>query len=208
LPPKNPPIRESEWSRQYQVGPKNFSYESKFLSDGLEVSADDIRERWSSFSQAEQLDFAFAFQCKPTLSNEDERILLFLMKAGNEVIWSTIALMLCRHSHREAVSDFLLERLANSIGTRENYYRAVEMMADRKFLPILEEQYREYGRLNHSLWPKDERDHRSREFIQLCQTLATLTEDQRYAGVLREFLNDTSPAVRKKAQLLIERSKR
>ena len=48
-------VRESEWSREYRVGDKSFHIESKFMKDGLEVSAGSLKQRWPSFSRWEKL---------------------------------------------------------------------------------------------------------------------------------------------------------
>jgi hypothetical protein len=86
-------IAESEWMRVYKDGGATL-HDSKFFRDGLELSAESIKGRWSSFSLQEKLDFAQAFSAKTKVTPEDERILDFLMDAGEPIIWITIAILL------------------------------------------------------------------------------------------------------------------
>ena len=109
-------VKETEWSRQYLIAPKTTFYESKFDSDDLQIKAEDIINRWEGFGRSERLDFAqaLAHNCKTTFSVEEEKILRFLMEAGDEKIWATIALALCRHSDRELVIRFIVNRIEKS----------------------------------------------------------------------------------------------
>ena len=125
-------IEETEWMRVYRTGPKTLLYRSKFLTDGLEVSADSVKTRWHTWRPAEQLDFANAFILKPTLTTEDQEILTFLMEAGSELVWGAIACLLPRYSDREHAFSFLLEQVAVGGTGAANYYQALERMGDTR----------------------------------------------------------------------------
>ena len=103
-------ITESAWTRVYKDGDATLR-DSKFFRDGLEVSAESIKARWSSLSGPQKLDFANAFMAKPKVTPEDERILDFLMEEGEPYIWGTIAILLPRHRDKDRVLAFLLERI-------------------------------------------------------------------------------------------------
>ena len=53
--PQRTLIRETEWSREYRLGPDTFSLESKFVKDGLEVSAAVILDNWGRWSPADAI---------------------------------------------------------------------------------------------------------------------------------------------------------
>src|SRR5262245_56478436 len=83
-------LRETEWTRVYDVGSNQLFYESKFLVDGLKVSPADIKSRWKALSEQEQMDFVRAFQSKEPITPDDEEVLGFLMQVGNESVWNAI----------------------------------------------------------------------------------------------------------------------
>src|ERR1700674_2665329 len=91
-------VKDSEWMTVYQQETGELQYESKFLIGGLEVSADSIKERWHSLSQRDKYDFVQAFQAKPEVTSDDERILDFLMEIGDHTMWETISPLLPRHT--------------------------------------------------------------------------------------------------------------
>jgi hypothetical protein len=197
-------MNETQWSRTYQVGQKDFYRESKFLSDGLQIPADDIIQRWATLTLSERHDFASAFRAKPTLTANDETILTFLMQVGDEIVWRTICVMLCRHSNREIVKEFVITRLKTSSGNRANYYQAAENIRDTDLVSILECQFHDYQRnLASDAEPSWANDRLLREFLQLCKTLATITGDIRYEEIIRSHLGHPSNAVNGKARLLL-----
>ncbi|HEY1800486.1 MAG TPA: hypothetical protein VGG46_06060 [Terriglobales bacterium] len=198
-------MKETEWSRKFQVGPSRFEYESKFLNDGFHLEADDLITRWPNLTSAERHDFALAFQCKSGLSTNDERILTFLMQNGDEIVWMTIASMLCRHSDRESVIHFLLERIEKSSKSRTNYYQAIEILGDSRFLHVLEPQF-ESLQESMSVVKDTHDDYKTElEFIQLCRILWILTNDHRYEGAIRMFSNHRMEFVRQRVNQLLER---
>jgi hypothetical protein len=134
-------VSETEWSRTYCVGEKKISYESKFFSDHLEVDAEQLIERWPRMAKTEQHDFARAFRAKRNVLRDDERILESLMLSGDEIIWTTISLMLCRHTKRSLVADFILARVDGSQTPKTNYYQAAEQIGYPRFVPVLERQF-------------------------------------------------------------------
>ncbi|MCI0722111.1 MAG: hypothetical protein L0338_24535 [Acidobacteria bacterium] len=137
-------VRESEWMRVYQIGPKHHRYVSKFLSDGLKMSAESIRSRWASMTRVEQEDFALAFSAKPVITPEDQEILTFLMECGSEIIWSRIAVRLREHSQRERVLSFLMDRVERLEGLVGNYVQALELIGDKRAVPCLRQLYDHY----------------------------------------------------------------
>ena len=80
-------ISESAWLRIYELAPNNSRYESKFLTDGLEINAARFFEAWPNFSRHERWEFAMAYGSKPTMTVEDEKILNYLMgETGRDIM--------------------------------------------------------------------------------------------------------------------------
>jgi hypothetical protein len=137
-------VKETKWSRKYLIAPTRFLYESKFLADGLDINAENLVNQWPTMTASERHDFALAFQCTGKLTQNDESILLFLMRAGDGTVWRTISLILSRHSDRESVTQFLLARLRETFEARSNYYQAAELVGDARFVEVLEDQFADY----------------------------------------------------------------
>jgi hypothetical protein len=137
-------IKESEWTRTYSVGEKHLRYESRFLTDGLEVSARSLSERWPRLTPEERLEFAFAFAAKADFSQNDKEILSFLMRNGDEAIWGTIALTLVYHFDSQAVFEFLVNLAQVPRPECANYFQALELLKDARAVPVLRKFYDRY----------------------------------------------------------------
>ena len=46
-------VNDTEWMRVYELGPKSFSHESKFLTDRLQMSATSFASRWPTMTPTE-----------------------------------------------------------------------------------------------------------------------------------------------------------
>src|SRR5215470_3612472 len=91
-------VSENRWSRIYELSSGTRAYASKFLTDGLSVSSDTVMKEWSNWSENERLEFAKAYKSKPEITNDDRRILSFLVENGDERVWVSIANVLTKHS--------------------------------------------------------------------------------------------------------------
>jgi len=184
--------------RVYRTGPKTLLYRSKFLTDGLEVSADSVKTRWHTWRPAEQLDFANAFILKPTLTTEDQEILTFLMEAGSELVWGAIACLLPRYSDRERAFSFLLEQVAVGGTGAANYYQALERMGDTRAVPLLRRRYEEYRR---KLVPLERYALHSElsEYDVCCRALWKLDGSKEYEDALKELLSHPDESIRRRA---------
>src|SRR3989338_5121900 len=123
------PVKETEWTRVYKWG-DSYVYQSKFLRDGLRVSAESIMARWPTLSFEERLDFAQAFSHGGKATADDDRILDFLMEAGDFDIWMAIAVRLARHGDKGRVVAFLLERIKEEGEHKANFFLALALMRD------------------------------------------------------------------------------
>jgi hypothetical protein len=179
-------IRDSEWLRVYVSDDgKSYHYESKFIVDNLQVSAEAFKRRWPTLSPDEKHEFADAFSCHVPNSADHQQILGFLMQCGPEKIRDSIARVVPYYADRDAALEFLLRGLRAGGRPRSHYYQALEMVEDGRAIPILVEHYEEYrplvagrpqGRDSMGLWF---------DYLQCCKTLLTLTADQRYLADLK-----------------------
>ena len=194
-------VRETEWVRVYRVG-KALGYESKCLSEGLQISATSIKSTWATLTIEEQLEFTIAFGAIPKLSAEDEEILNFLMEAEvrSEGVLSNLALQYSKHSDRERALAFLLGRIKPLERHCANYYQALELLKDARAIPPLRRAYDQYRR------GLEERELDSSElwdYLQCCRTLLVLDGSPEFENALREMLVHSNEDVRRWAAQLL-----
>lgn len=140
-------LRESEWTRVYEGeldSRRVVVHESKFLADGLKVSAESIRARWPALSFEERMDFANAFGAGGEVTAEDERVLDFLMEGGDFPVWMATAQRLRHHHDKDRVLAFLVERIREEGEHKANFFQAIELMGDKRALPALRAAYDAY----------------------------------------------------------------
>lgn len=201
-------LRDSRWTRVYSTEGGHVRWESKFLTENLEVSASSVIDSWNSFSPEEQLEFSNAFSVKSKLTSEDEKILDFLMSAGPRVIWPNIALILCQHSDRERILGFLMNHAEADPDSKSNYYQALELINDSRAIPVLKRQYERY-RGTETL--KSERLSQP-EFMQIfdylscCRALLILDGSAEFENSIREMLNHLDRRVRRTAELRLSKA--
>jgi hypothetical protein len=197
-------VRESEWMRVYRVGPNEYRYVSKFLTDQLTISVADLKNNWENFTEQEQLDFAQALQSKHPLTREDHEILGFLMRVGPEFVWVTISPLLPRYPDKEQALLFLLERIAQKPSGGANYYQALELMHDGKAIPILRERYEEYRQRlapfeQHGPWSE------LTDYQSCCRALWKLSGSAEYESALRENLTHPDENIRRRVKQLLSK---
>jgi hypothetical protein len=195
-------LKETEWSRFYRVGSNGIRRESKFMTDHLEVNAEQLIRRWVKLPTSERHDFAQAFRGKRQLSADDERLLEFLMQEGDEIIWATIAVMLVRHRNRELVIKFLMERIVESPSPKANFYQAAELIGDLRFAEVLEKEFRKSSsRLGSTPRPNRGPSHEYLEFLRLCHVLWTITGRSDYKEKIESLSDHPSELVRKRVRM-------
>jgi hypothetical protein len=136
--------RLTEWSYTYKCGPKSFCRISRFMAEqGFEVSASEIRSRWPAMNHHERIDFACNFQVKNAWTTNDDDILDVIMNDGDDDIWSGCALTMLRHTNRNKVVEFLIQRvrLSESEKPPVNYIQALGMAADRRATEVIRPYY-------------------------------------------------------------------
>jgi hypothetical protein len=99
--------------RVYELpSPKSLSYESKFLTDELQISAESFASRWPTMTPAERHDFAFGYSAKAEFTSDDQQIVNLIMRDGDEHVWNYLAtFVVIRHPERDKVLSFIRDRL-------------------------------------------------------------------------------------------------
>lgn len=115
-------VKETEWMRVYELGSKSLSYESKFLTDKLQISAESFASRWPTMTPTERHGFAFAYSAKAEFTSDDEQIVNLIMRDGDEHVWNCLAtFVVTRHPERDRVLSFIRDRLEKSPDGPANY---------------------------------------------------------------------------------------
>lgn len=194
-------LQDEKWSRIYETDDGTPIRVSKFLTDQIEVSETTFKKDWVSWSESERLAFVRAFGRKPSFSPEDERILDFLMEADSEQILESIAISVTRHSQRERVRDFLIERLQRGSGPKANYAHALGLLRDSQAITALKDL--------HDGLAENIKENRADQtaildFVSCCSALKKLEGSVSYDDEIRTFLNHPSQAVQNFAKVFLE----
>lgn len=199
-------VKETEWTRVYEVGGQ-FCYESKFMTDGLKVSAESIKARWAAFSIGEKLDFAQAFSLAGEVTPENERILDFLMEAGDFNVWMSITSPLPHHRNKDRVLAFLLERVKAEDVPKGNFFQALGLMNDKRALPALRatcDSYRELLSTRPASRAEGEPfDYDYLDYLHCCAALSKISGSLEYKQVIEEALKSQDDDVRNTAELIL-----
>jgi hypothetical protein len=200
-----PLLQETEWSRVY-LGQSGFCwYASKFLTDGLQVSAASLRARWPQFPLEEQAEFAQAFCQKRAFDEEDRQVLQLIVEQGAEFV-RFVAFCQWRHIPGwEPVLAFLLERLAASPPRLANYCETLRLIGDVRAVAPLQQLYERYRRETAAL--RSGRLDEVSGYLQCCRALWSLTGSTQYEMALQEFLGHPDESVRREARRLLPRAK-
>jgi hypothetical protein len=134
-------VRESEWMRVYRLESNHLHYESKFLTDHLQIDLEDLKRRWSTLTAEDKRDFVRAYSAIKAKSTRDFEILRFLMKVGTSETWGWLANSLTDLPEKDLVLNFLLERLKNDDGYFPDYAQALETLGDSKATDVLAEKF-------------------------------------------------------------------
>ena len=200
-------IRETEWTRIYETGPKGSFHHSKFQDEGFEVLASSIRERWPNMGKSERLDFCLAFSGKPDWEQNDTEILEIIMQDGDDVLWETLAQSFLRHPDRDRALSFLIERLQSppdlqEEGIKLNYIQALGLSKDQRAVAAIKPFFQ---RCRQKLESKSESDANQdsfwalvpyHEYLAICAALRSTEGSPEYEQEIRKYLNHPVEQVR------------
>jgi hypothetical protein len=188
-------IKEKRWSRIYRVGQYYPVSASKFVTDELTVTLEEIKAEWDAWTEDERLDFVKAYKDKPEMSPGDEKIVSFLLARGEERTWVLIGRLLGLHSDREGMTKFLRERLtAASAEPKASFIRALRMIGGQDALSALKDFHKRHLRLTTEHIQAD--PIAIVDFVHCCACLAELEGLDKYVADIRRFENDDREFVR------------
>jgi hypothetical protein len=196
-------VKESEWMRVYELKPKHRHYESKFLSNEAQMSADSFAARWPLFSVNERLEFVLAYHAKGDFTNDDERIIDMIMRDGDDHIWSNLALFMIRHPVQSRVLAFFRARLEARPENPFNYIQALGEAKDREAEPVLRtyfDQFRPAAETERlSGVSLDDWNSPGWRFLTCCEALWKVTGSDAYENDLRTYVHHPNSQIRWKA---------
>jgi hypothetical protein len=197
-------LKEDRWSRLYETDRYPFVYESKFRTDGISISTDQLTKEWGSWSVSERLSFANAFREKLEITAEDETILEFLMANGDDRVRTTIATSLTRHSNKDAVLEFLIQQLECDLEMAANYLQALTILGNPKALPAIRSCHTQM--LAKIEEPRGDPDHSLIvSFLSCCATLWKMDGGPAYRDIIRSYLNHADEPIRNFAKACLEK---
>lgn len=190
-------LEETEWMVVYRLENGQSLHESKFLTKDATVTADALRERWGSFSPKQRYDFVRAYQAKPEVTSEDEKVLEFLMDSEDPAIWATIAPLLARHKKRERILAFILSRIQQPWGPKANFYQVLGALSAPESVPILKQsllKHREEMLAHPSLQSWNDRLIYL-DYLSCSAALFAITHERQFIKNLKEMLQHSDHAV-------------
>ena len=139
--------RRTEFSYSFKCGPERFCTISRFMVEpGFEVSASEIRQCWSSWTQRERMDFAANWTSKATWRADDTEILELIMSDGDDHIWTSCTQAFLKHPDHDRAVAFLIGRLALNTDNHSslNYIQVLGMFRDVRGIAAIRPLYEKY----------------------------------------------------------------
>ena len=163
--------RETRWLRVYKNGPGLLHYESKFLTDKIEISYEEIASDWEALSTEEQSEFALAFIAKPTLTADDNKIAELLASSENADVRANICSLIPRLQAPQRFRTFLVANVQGATTGRSNYFQTIAQLKDPFFLTVVQGAFDQY------LQQKQDRESCLVDFAACCRALAVLDQN-------------------------------
>lgn len=192
-------IREDRWSKTYELKPMVEVIESKFETEGLSISFEELRGAWNGWSRTEKTSFVTAFRHKPHFSLDDEKILEFLLKNGNDEIWVNLALCLTSHSDKKLIFRFLSERIKSDFRPKANFCQALGVLGDPSAISVLLGEYRDDQAIIAAAGGAAERSI-IMDFLSCCAALKLLNAPGDYVADIAKYLNHPDEGIRRSAE--------
>lgn len=193
-------VHNSEWLRVAEEKTNVRVETSRLLEPGVNLDPADIEKRWPGLSLREKLNLCAAYQAKPTITEQDEKLLDFIMREGDELIFSSIASVLTRHRDTHRVAAFICERIAKQAQPLANFYQAIEKLAYTQCIPQLLVKLKSLE--NAGVNPLGDNKLLSIDFLYCCRALWKLTGSVQYFNKIKEFTQSTDEIVRGAAKRL------
>ena len=129
------------------------------------------------------------FSMKPEITAEDEEILEFMMLSTDERVLSSIACCLTRHSNKEMVLRFLVDRLSTGSEPKANFLAGLGMLAEGNAVrPVKALHDRLAVEINRDASMAGEE--MVRDFLMSCAVLNKLEVSTSHRSEIESFLHD------------------
>src|SRR5262245_7020100 len=157
---------------------------------------------WPQWDENDRLDFAQAFSAKVSFSDDECKILAFLVKNGSDIVASAVATELITCGDRAVAFDLIAGKLRSVKNVpRTNFFQALGRLADQSGVAVLEE-------FCESLAVEIAREPAATvviiDYLSCCTALALLTKNSAYKHYVEAYLNDNREAVRFAARAMID----
>ena len=142
-------VRATEWSYLFKCGSKSYCRISRFLAEkNLEVSAENIRDRWPHWDRQQRMDFAANWWVRNTWTDNDTAILEIIMADGDDDIWQSCTQAFLKHPDRDRAVSFLIDRLSHYSLQHEplDYFQVLGMSQDKRAVTPILPFYEKYQR--------------------------------------------------------------
>ncbi len=130
-------VNETRWSRHYSMEELQTKlYESKFADGSANISLEELKSEWPTWSQSERMDFCQAVtQAKFAHLPE---LLRFVMAEGNIETWSAIANIAAKVLPPEVSVPFITNAcLKAPVGKGAKFYQALALTRAPETIPTL-----------------------------------------------------------------------
>jgi|SRR5579864_183559 len=185
-------VRESDWIRVDQIRENVWRLKPKSVESGIDPS--QFEKIWPELSRCDKLDLCAAYAAKAQLSKQDEKILDFVIANGDDVVWSSIASVLTRHTDRQRISAFLRNRIEEQEPPLANFFQAAEILKDTEAIPQLKKKYLQYQEAGVTSQYGDRVS--CIDLLSCSRALWTLTHSAEFGHTIEQFLDARDEIVR------------
>jgi hypothetical protein len=199
---------DKNWFESAEIGGSRIQQVSKFFNKDFNVSKDVLEAEWPSWTPDERVNFAAAFSVRADLTDNDQRVLEFLIEKGNPSIWRAIALSVARHRGRNLAVEFLLIRVTEDPPPLANYYQAIEMLSPPECVSTLVRALLRHSKeleLHPSLRIWDDR-FVYLDYLSCSATLFKVTGQKEYEANIKRMTEHPDETVRQMAHMVASSS--
>jgi len=120
-------VKETRWSRQYEMDPQTKFFESKFADGTADISVSQLEDEWGTWSVVERADFCQAVTQSRLPHLPD--ILRFIMLNGDFASVETVANSIARNLPAEEAVPYITDMCKTvPVGKGAKFYQALALM--------------------------------------------------------------------------------
>lgn len=120
-------VKETRWSRQYEMDPQTKFFESKFADGSADISVSQLEDEWGTWSVVERADFCQSVTQSRLPHLPD--ILRFIMLNGDFASVETVANSIARNLPAEEAVPYITDMCKTvPVGKGAKFYQALALM--------------------------------------------------------------------------------